>query len=83
MRTRIKKAIVVTFVAGSVFGCIVGGILGYLVGAGKIQLKGQNPCRPVECTHYDREIIGGAIVYEKPVCCNTHGHDCPTYPVLD
>ncbi len=79
-KTRIKKAIVVTFVTGMIIGCISGGIFGYLIGAGKIQVQEQNPCMPVECTHYDREIMGGAIIYEKDCCCGTHGHDCPSYP---
>lgn len=79
-KERIKKAIRVAFVTGIVIGAICGSIIGFHIGAGNITLPEQTePCYAVQCTHYTREVMGGAIVYEKKCCCSTHGHDCPTY----
>jgi hypothetical protein len=85
-RERIKTALKVAFATGFIAGSISFGIFGYNVGAGNIELPEiefhlpeNNPCYPRECTHYSREIIGGAMIYEKDCCCGTHGHDCPSY----
>jgi hypothetical protein len=78
---RIKQALTITFVAGMIAGGIMGSIGGYLIGAGKlhIELPEQEPCYAIECTHYTREVMGGAIVYKKDYCCGSHGHDCSSY----
>ena len=71
----IKKALL----TGVIIGSISGGIIGYIIGTGNITLPKNNPCTPVACDHYTREVIGGRIIQEKIYCCGTHGHDCPTY----
>lgn len=79
---RIKAAIRVAFGIGLLIGSIGGGILGYLIGTGNLYIElpeQQELCYPVKCEHYERELIGGAMVYEKNYCCGAHGHDCPTY----
>ena len=72
LNTRVAVALVTASVT-------IAGTIGYGFGTGKFKLPEQNPCQGTRCTHYTRELFGGAMVYEKDICCLTHGHDCDSY----
>ena len=73
--SKVKKALVIGFVAGSILFGTVCGIGGYLIGANKLpKVEHEEPCKWEKCYCYDS--FGRMLGYGSHCTVHGDGHEC-------